>query len=106
TDWMSTNQELFAPHSVADEWESDAAAMMSEHVLVRADSRAGFFHESFFDYAFARRFIARRQDIYALLKSSEQHLFRRTQVRQILVHERDSVRTQYLGHLQPVLLSP
>lgn len=106
SDWMSANQVLFAPYSLTDDWPGDASAMTSEHVLVRVDSRGGFFHESFFDYAFARRFIARGHDVHALLMTSEQHLFRRAQVRQVLVHERDSVRDQYLDHLSQVLLTP
>jgi hypothetical protein len=105
SDWMSAKQVLFAPYSVVDHWARDANAMTSEHVLVRVDWSAGFFHESFFDYAFARRFVARGQDILTLLTDSEQHLFRRAQVRQILVHERDAVRDQYIHHVSQLLFS-
>jgi hypothetical protein len=41
-----------------------------------------------------------------LLRSGEQHLFRRAQVRQILVHEREADFTRYLADLRSLLTSP
>jgi hypothetical protein len=87
-DYMSGRQILSAPVETVDECADDAKAMASEHILIQDGQRYSFFHEGFFDYAFARRFAARGHELLAMLRSSEQHLFRRAQVRQILVHER------------------
>ena len=59
TNWLSENQQLSAPRYVLDEHQTEAAALVSEHFLVLVDDRYRFFHESLFDYAFARRFAAR-----------------------------------------------
>jgi hypothetical protein len=82
-DYMSGQQTLTAPRELVDEWEADAEAMASSHVLVRDGRSYAFFHETFFDYLFARRFIARGQSLRQLL-TVDQLLFRRAQVRQIL----------------------
>ena len=55
-DFMHDSQILSAPEVVVEDWDSDAKAMVSENVLVLESKRYSFFHEGFFDYAFARRF--------------------------------------------------
>ena len=104
---MSEQQVLFAPKVVTDDWQADAHAMASEHVLVEVQNRQyRFFHESFFDYAYARRFCATNQGIVELLTSSEQHLFRRAQVRQILAYRREHDFRQYLINVRQIFESP
>lgn len=107
-DRMSSEQiqGLSVPQNTVYGYEDDAMAMASEHILVWGDKRIRFFHEAFFDYAFALCFTARRQSLLPFLQTSEQHLFRRTQVRQILIHEREADFEQYLSDLDALLKSP
>lgn len=107
-DYMSSQQQqsLSAPERVVDEFEHDAKAMASEHLLILEGKRISFFHESFFDYAFARRFASRGQELLRFLgKREQQHLFRRAQVRQILLHEREDDFYRYLNNLKELLSS-
>ena len=46
---------------------------------------------------------AQRRSLLGLLRSGEQHLFRRAQVRQILALEREQERGQYLGDVREIL---
>jgi hypothetical protein len=105
-DYMSDRQILSAPANTVDDYNHDAQAMASEHVLISDGQRYSFFHEGFFDYAIARRFAARGRELLPLLRGNEQHLFRRAQVRQILVHQREADFTQYLADLRSLLTSP
>jgi len=102
-DHMSRGQVLSAPKGILDNWSADAEVMASECVLVEDRKRYSFFHEGFFDYAFARRFAARGEDLLTLLRSGAQHLFRRAQVRQILLYEREVSRERYLADLRALL---
>lgn len=104
-DHMNQNQTLSAPEALLDAHDADVQAMISEHVLVQDGASIAFFHEGFFDYAFARRFAARECDLVDLLRSGEQHLFRRAQVRQILLHERARDVRCYLKNLRTLLAS-
>lgn len=87
---LSRRQQLWASESVLDENDLliDANILVSEHVLVRDGTKLAFFHEAFFDYAFARRWINLNQRLTDFLHDGEQELFRRAQVRQILTHLR------------------
>jgi hypothetical protein len=102
-DYMNQYQTLSMPKSTLDEYEADLNAMVSEHVLTLQAGRCSFFHESFFDYAFARRFAARGLSLTQLLLDSEQHLFRRAQVRQVLLHQREENREKYIEDLSSLL---
>ncbi len=105
TQKMSERQVLFAPKLVTDEWHDDAKAMASEHVLVEAQKQYRFFHESFFDYAYARRYCASGRSVVEFLKSTEQHLFRRAQVRQILAYRRENDFSLYISDIRDIFKS-
>jgi len=102
-DRMSERQVLAVPMAALDRWPQTAAAMQSQHVLIAERGLVRFFHESFFDYAFARRFCTKGRRLIDLLRSGEQHLFRRGQVRQVLHYRRGHDRAEYLREF-PALL--
>jgi hypothetical protein len=102
---MSETQTLSIPKISLDgleHWEM----MVSEGVLIRDGNRLAFFHEGFFDYAFARRFAAQGDNLQEMLLSDEQLLLRRGQVRQILTQERDIDFGKYLENLEWLLFDP
>jgi len=100
---MSHDLTVYILSVVVDDWRETVAAMLTEHVLVHDGNQIRFFHESFFDYAFARRFVAAGRELKTLLQSGEQHLFRRSQVRQILAFLRHESRSQYLVQVGDLL---
>lgn len=104
---MSDNRTLDVAEQALDEWRSVREAMLTENVLVKDGRRLRFFHESFFDYAFARlRCNRSNRPVSDLLHADEQHLFRRSQVRQILAYLRDFERADYLAELERLLSGP
>ncbi len=105
-EWMSNRQELSCPDSTLDDFDGAKDWLSSEGLIVTEQHRLSFFHESFFDFIFARNFAQSDGDIVDFLTSTEQHLFRRTQVRQILTAMRDTDRPRYLEALASVLTHP
>ena len=84
---MSNNEVLAAPVAVLDSVEQrQVRALVSESVIVEDAGRFSFFHESYFDYLFARDFVAAGRSLREFLLDSGQHLFRRAQTRQVLDH--------------------
>jgi len=103
--WMSDRQILDAPEAVLDKFSRAQDLLVSEGLIVRSRNRINFFHESFFDYLYARSFVVGNQSLLDLLTSTEQHLFRRTQTRQILEALRQNDRSRYFCELEAVLTS-
>ena len=101
---MTRTQQLSVPREKLDRFSPDYLAQMgSEGVLTLDADRYGLGHESFFDYCLARDFVAREGSLVAFLKASEQHLFRRAQVRQVLAYLRDGDRNRYRSELSQLL---
>ena len=103
-DAMTDTQQLSVPRETLDDVPPVYLNRLgSEGVITFDGRRYGFGHESFFDYCFARLSMNRRQPLAPLLKTSEQHLFRRSQVRQMLAYLRDARFHQYIQELSDLL---
>ena len=104
---MTASQQLSVRKEKLDLFPDDYLdQMVSEGVLSFDGNRYGFGHESFFDYCFARGFVAKEESLEEFLLASEQHLFRRAQVRQVLVYLRDADHEQYCRKLRTLLAHP
>ncbi|WP_328634217.1 hypothetical protein [Streptomyces sp. NBC_00356] len=105
---ISARQRLSVPITAldADDLADDAGVLVSEHVLVRDGQQIAFFHESFFDYAFARGWIERGESLVTFLLGGEQELFRRAQVRQIMNHLRELEPDRFAVEVEALLTSP
>ncbi len=105
---MSARKRLMIPQSLLDhgDMQADGDVLISSHVLVLEGRQLAFFHEAFFDYAFARQWINREQTLIEFVQEGEQELFRRSQVRQVLMHLRDDDRDRYLSELEALLAHP
>ena len=100
---MTERELLFVPESLLDDHADVTAVLASENILVREGSRVSFFHESFLDYAFARRMEATGDDLATHILSREQSLFVRSQVRQVLLHRRDGAPGDALQDVDAIL---
>lgn len=103
----SDRQTLSIPIEILDDGDliDDANVIVSEHVLARDGDRIAFFHETFFDYAFARQWVSRRESLVDFLLRDEQELFRRAQVRQILQHLSEREPERFRDEITAILTS-
>ncbi|MCB1563302.1 MAG: ATP-binding protein [Alphaproteobacteria bacterium] len=106
SNWMSEKQKLTAPSIILDEFSQSVEILSSEGLIVQQGQNVNFFHESFFDYIYARSFFHSQKTVNEMLLSTQQHLFRRTQVRQILEVLRQYNRERYLEELAGLFSEP
>lgn len=104
--YMNTNNTFYVHEIFLDSYSTDAELMASEGVLFLNQNNYSFFHRSYFDYAFAKRFIATKKDIVGYLTSLEQHLFMRMQVNQILTYKRNIDFKDYIKDINSLLTNP
>lgn len=102
---MSIRENLIVPEYFVDECRSTIQAMASEGVVYTQDGYLRFFHETFFDYSFARTFLRSSKDLVQWLLSDDQDLFRRSQIRQVLefLRSREPNKSLYLSTLRGLL---
>lgn len=104
---MTRTQQLAVAKERLDQFSPNyLAQFVSEGVLTVEGNVYGFGHESFFDYCFARIFTADDASLTDVLKSSEQHLFRRAQVRQVLTYLRDADFQRYIREVRDLVSDP
>ena len=103
-DEMTESQQLSVTKEKLDRFPNDYLIQMASEGVLSFDGRCyGFGHETFFDYCFARAFMAGGDSLVSFLVLSEQHLFRRAQVRQVLIYLRDADRERYCRELSGLL---
>ena len=103
-DEMTSSRQLSVARETLDRFSPVYVERMASEGVVTLDGhRYGFGHESFFDYCFARLFVSRSTSLVSFLTQSEQHLFQRAQVRQILAYLRDADRARYVRELASLL---
>ncbi|MEN6554019.1 MAG: hypothetical protein ABFC34_14160 [Methanobacterium sp.] len=108
-EYISDKQDFKAPKILFDNYSADVDIMVSEGVLTSDSRYYGFFHGSFFDYAFARIFVSKGENLLEFLLSDEQYLFKRSQVRQILSYERSyggGLFDKYIADVKEILNCP
>lgn len=104
SDAMSQRESLSIPRSSLDAFGDEVPFLLSEHVLVEEGGRVAFFHQGFFDYVFARAFRSHPEDLLSYLLETDQGLFRRAQVKQVLGYERDEEEEErYLRDLESMM---
>jgi hypothetical protein len=102
---MSAMSTLVAPRPLVDRWPAAVRRLLGLGVLTRDGETLAFFHEAFFDYAYARQFVASGRRLSDVL-GIDQLLFRRAQVRQILEYQRAAQLPAYVDALNDVLHDP
>ncbi len=85
--YMSEHETLHAPSTLLERLPGRAHQSLVSAGIVRDDgATVQFFHETYFDYLFAKEFVADGLDLLDFVLRSGQQLFRRAQLRQILEH--------------------
>lgn len=111
TERMHRDQRTSVPRSVITVLpDADAAAgadaLASSGLLVASPTEWSLLHQTFFDYCYARFFVEDGGDLVTAVLESDQGLFTRPQVVQVLTYLRGSDPTAYADTLQRLLDAP
>ena len=100
---MNAREALFVPEALLDAYPEAVSVMISENILVREGPRVSFFHESFFDFMFARQMASNGFDLVSHILNREQSLFLRSQIRQFLTYQREISPQDALQNIRSIL---
>ncbi|MBS1586027.1 MAG: ATP-binding protein [Bacteroidetes bacterium] len=74
-------------------------------IIILSDTTLQFFHQSFYDYVFARSFIESNRPISQYILANKNSLFIRASLRMILIYLRDYDHSKYITTLNEILIS-
>jgi hypothetical protein len=103
---MHESKYLSAPEVVVADLPKAKDWLISEGVLCQNGKSLSFFHQTFFDFVLARWFVGNNQSLVKHLLASDQGLFYRPMVRQILEYMRDASPQRYIVELKGILKNP
>ena len=104
--YLNSNKSLIAPQCIFDRYKTNLNRLLSEGVFCQNGQNISFFHETFYDYCFARTLAENTEkSLYDFILASDQSLFIRSNVRQALEYLRIADNRRYLLELKNILNS-
>lgn len=104
---MYEGQHLSIPsNSYYHEYDHELGYLKSSGVLSEIGQDLQFFHQSFFDFAFAKQFVDGGNSIAKHLRDNHQGLFVRSSVKMILAYLREQNHEKYIQTLKKLLFLP
>lgn len=102
---MINRRNLIAPVSVLDGMSEAANYLQEINFIQEREGKYQFFHQTFFDYCYARQFVESGRSISEAILNSPQGLFERTQMIQVIAHLRDLDEELYQSEVRNLLLA-
>jgi hypothetical protein len=108
TNYMNREQRTSAPQSIlarTDDQDLDTAAswLASEGILIHGGTEWSFIHQTFFDYCYAKEFAEAGHSLTETILQSDQGIFARPQIIQVLTYLRGVTPQNYLRELNKLL---
>ena len=104
--YLYNKKILTAQNCIFDRYKTNLNRLLSEGVFCQNGQNISFFHETFYDYCFARTLAANTEkSLYDFILTSDQSLFIRSNVRQALEYLRIADTRRYLFELKRILNS-
>jgi hypothetical protein len=88
-----------------DEFEDEISLLLSRGILKEESNKISFFHQTFYDYVFARDFAQKDISLYKYILTTSQDLNIREQFKQIIQFLRGTDEEKYLLELVNILYS-
>ncbi len=99
-------ENLSAPSTLFEDYNIEIAYLKSENIIVESNGRLQFFHQSFYDYTYARNFVEKKEgNLLEFLQKQHQGLFVRSLIKQVLSYLRYFDFKQYIKQLNEIIFS-
>lgn len=79
--------------------------LKSSGIVTETDKEVQFFHQTFFDFAFAKQFVQNRNSVTSYILENHQGLFIRSSLKMIIGFLREQDHATYITALETILLS-
>lgn len=102
---MYEQQQIIVKKGFIQNFKKELGYLLSNQLLVIEDSNVQFFHQTFYDYCFARQFVESKYNIYEYLRQNQQNLEIRSIVKMVFEYLREFDPSRYLKYSKDILKS-
>lgn len=105
-DKMFSIQNITVSELQFEDYARELSYLKSERLLKQEDRQLQFFHQSFYDFVFAKQFVERELNLRDYIKDNGQTLLLRSAVKMILNYLRDYDPAMYIRSLREIFEDP
>lgn len=102
---MFTEQRISVSRSVFEDNNKELVYLESERILKVEGKQIQFFHQSFYDYIFAKDFVETGHSLTSYIKQQKQSIFIRSAVKMIVNYLRNYDHSRYIRDVENLLQS-
>lgn len=92
---MYNEQRISVGNIYEDDYYSEIQYLSSHNLLIEYDKEVQFFHQTFYEYCFAKQFVENKGDLESYILDNEQSLYVRSVVKMVLEYLREYDITTY-----------
>ncbi len=100
---MYKNQQISVSETGFEDYTNELKYLLSEQIVLSQGKDLQFFHQSFYDYVFSRRFVETRSSIFKYLKQENQSILVRAALKMILNYLREVDAQSYFKQIKALL---
>lgn len=100
---MYSSQQISISSQIVEDFIAELDYLSSERIIKREGSQLQFFHQTFYDFLFAKYFTAKRLSIMSFIRDSGQSIMIRSGLKMILNFTRETNNTLYEQYLRQIL---
>jgi hypothetical protein len=99
---MFNDQRITVPSMRYDDYHEEIRYLESERLINVEDRQVQFFHQTFYDFVFAKQFAESNASLLKYIKDAEQSIHIRSAVKMIISYLRECDPTQYISSLNDI----
>lgn len=103
---MYAEQRISVGNIYEDEFYQELLYLNSNSLLVEFNGEIQFFHQTFYEYCFARYFVENNRYLEEFILENEQSLYVRSVIKMVLEYQREYHLGQYMDTVQNILSLP
>jgi len=101
----SVSRDNINTTNLFEKFTSEFQYLKSNNILTGKEPEIHFFHQTFFDYVFAKQFIDSKKSILAYIQEKEQGLFIRSRIKMIISFLKETDKNEYIRVLSKIIFS-
>ncbi|QOW09925.1 AAA family ATPase [Kaistella flava (ex Peng et al. 2021)] len=102
---MYQEQRISVGNIYEDDYFSEIGYLSSNSILIEYDKEIQFFHQTFYEYAFAKHFVDNDRNLESYIIENEQSLYVRSITKMIVEYLRESDIQKYINTIKNILIS-
>jgi len=103
---MFTGQQISVSEFQLEDFSEKLKYLESERLVKKDESQIQFFHQTFYDFVFAKQFIEKGKPFNNYIKENGQSILIRSAVKMMISYQRDYSPKDYIGMLENLFSDP